>query len=79
MLRILQLPRSSILMVGLGGSGRKSSCRLAAFVADCRLMSVQVTKSFTLVEWRESIKKILMISGLNLNHTVFLFSDAQVI
>lgn len=66
-------------MVGMGGSGRKSSCRLASFIADCRLMTVQVTKTYTVVEWREDIKKILMASGINLNHTVFLFSDAQVV
>ncbi|XP_059216601.1 dynein axonemal heavy chain 3 isoform X2 [Stomoxys calcitrans] len=75
--RVLQMPRGSILMVGLGGSGRRSSCRLAAHIADCRLMTVQVTKTYTQQEWRDDLKKILMSSGFNMNHTVFLFSDSQ--
>lgn len=76
--RVLQMPRGNILMVGMGGSGRRSSCRLAAHIADCRLMTVQVSKSYTMMDWREDLKKILMASSFNLNHTVFLFSDAQV-
>ncbi|EDV95581.1 GH15699 [Drosophila grimshawi] len=75
--RVLQMPRGNILMVGMGGSGRRSSCRLAAHIADCRLMTVQVSKSYTLADWRDDLKKILMASSFNLNHTVFLFSDAQ--
>ncbi|XP_062127566.1 dynein axonemal heavy chain 3 [Drosophila sulfurigaster albostrigata] len=75
--RVLQMPRGNILMVGMGGSGRRSSCRLAAHIADCRLMTVQVSKSYTIADWRDDLKKILMASSFNLNHTVFLFSDAQ--
>ncbi|TDG53310.1 hypothetical protein AWZ03_000125 [Drosophila navojoa] len=75
--RVLQMPRGNILMVGMGGSGRRSSCRLAAHIADCRLMTVQVSKSYTLADWRDDLKKILMASSFNINHTVFLFSDAQ--
>lgn len=72
------MPRGNILMVGMGGSGRRSSCRLAAYIADCRLMTVQVSKSYTIADWRDDLKKILMSASFNLNHTVFLFSDAQV-
>lgn len=31
-----------------------------------------------MADWRDDLKKILMASSFNLNHTVFLFSDAQV-
>ncbi|XP_036671579.3 dynein axonemal heavy chain 3 isoform X3 [Drosophila suzukii] len=75
--RVLQMPRGNILMVGMGGSGRRSSARLAAYIADCRLMTVQVSKSYTITDWRDDLKKILMAASFNLNHTVFLFSDAQ--
>ena len=53
--------------------------KLAASIADCRLMTVQVTKTYTQQEWRDDLKKILMTASFNLNHTVFLFSDSQVI
>jgi len=41
-------------------------------------MTVQVSKSYTITDWRDDLKKILMSASFNLNHTVFLFSDAQV-
>ncbi|XP_037881601.1 dynein heavy chain 3, axonemal [Glossina fuscipes] len=75
--RVLQMPRGNVLMVGMGGSGRRSSCRLAAHIADCRLWTVQVTKTYTTQDWRDDLKKILLSAGFNLNHTVFLFSDSQ--
>ncbi|XP_054732574.1 dynein axonemal heavy chain 3-like [Anastrepha obliqua] len=77
--RVLQMPRGNMLMVGMGGSGRRSSCRLAASIADCRLMTIQVTKTYSQTDWRDDLKKILMTASFNLNHTVFLFSDAQAI
>lgn len=72
------MPRGNMLMVGMGGSGRRSSCRLAASIADCKLMTVQVTKTYSQQDWRDDLKKILMQSSFSLNHTVFLFSDSQV-
>uniref|UniRef100_A0A1A9VAL0 Dynein heavy chain AAA module D4 domain-containing protein n=1 Tax=Glossina austeni TaxID=7395 RepID=A0A1A9VAL0_GLOAU len=75
--RVLQMPRGNVLMVGMGGSGRRSSCRLAAHIAECRLWTVQVTKTYTTQDWRDDLKKILLSAGFTLNHTVFLFSDSQ--
>lgn len=76
--RVLQMPRGNILMVGMGGSGRRSSAKLAASIAEAKLMTVEITKTYSMNEWREDIRKILMTAGMNLNHTVFLFSDSQV-
>ena len=72
------MPRGNILMVGMGGSGRRSAAKLAAHIADAKLMTIQITKTYSSYEWREDIKKILMHSGFNVKPTVFLFSDAQV-
>lgn len=76
--RVLQMPRGNILMVGMGGSGRRSAAKLAASIAETKLMTVEITKTYSMNEWREDIRKILMTAGMNLNHTVFLFSDSQV-
>lgn len=75
--RLLQMPRGHILLVGLGGSGRKSAVKLAASMNDADLFQVEVTRNYGVNEWREDIKKILLHSGMEGKTTVFIFSDAQ--
>lgn len=76
--RILQMPRGNVLMVGLGGSGRRSAVKLAASMADADVVQVEVSKNYGFVEWREDMKKLLMQAGVSGRTTVFLFCDSQV-
>ena len=75
--RVLQMPRGHLLLVGLGGSGRRSSVKLAASMADADIFQVEVSRFYTIAEWREDMKKLLMQAGVNGKATVFLFSDSQ--
>lgn len=75
--RLLQMPQGHILLVGLGGSGRKSAVKLATSMNDAVLYQVEVTRNYGVVEWREDLKKVLLHAGLEGKTTVFLFSDSQ--
>lgn len=76
--RILQMPRGNVLMVGLGGSGRRSAVKLAASMCEASLIQVEVGKMYGFMEWREDMKKLLLRAGISNKTTVFLFSDSQV-
>lgn len=66
-------------MIGISGLGRNSYCKLASFIADCRLSTVSTHKGYTFTDWRDDLKKLLMSTSFHLSqHTVFLFSDYQV-
>ena len=48
----------TILFTGIGGSGRQSAAKLAAFMADYDLFQIEITRNYTNTEWREDIKKV---------------------
>ena len=66
------------LLVGVGGSGRQSLTRIAAFMAGIRGVFDRNHESYTQVEWRDDLKNVLRKAGGEGSPTVFLFNDTQI-
>lgn len=77
--RIIRQPRGNALLVGVGGSGRQSLTRMAAFMSGYTCMSIEITRGYGIAEWKESLRKLLFTAGAENQQVVFLFSDAQVV
>ena len=76
--RILKLPGGNALLVGVGGTGRQSLARLSTFIIGYEMFQIEISKGYTVVEWREDIKKLLLAAGRDNRKTVFLFTDSQI-
>ena len=75
--RLFAQPRGNALLVGVGGSGKRSAARFAAFISDFRVMQIELTKTYTFADWREDLKGILREAGTYHRPVVFILEDSQ--
>ena len=47
-------------------------------MADYDLFQIEISKTYTTVEWRDDLKRLLLKAGSEGKPTVFLFSDNQI-
>ena len=77
--RVINQPYGNALLVGVGGSGRKSLTTLAVSIADFKLFQIEISKSYGMAEWREDMKVIMGMAGEKNLPTVFMFDDTQIV
>lgn len=76
--RALQLPQGHLIAVGNGGSGRKTSIKLAACMAGAELFHFDFRENYTMKEWRDDMKNVLMAAGLSAHSTILLYPDPNI-
>jgi dynein heavy chain len=74
--RILRQPVfGHALLIGVGGSGRRSLCRLAVFMTD-GLRDFEIESGLSHEKWREELKECLLHAGMR-NRPTALLADAS--
>ena len=77
--RILESPRGNALLVGVGGSGKQSLSRLAAYISSMEVFQVTLRKGYCSTDLKADLANLYQKTGLKNLGTVFLMTDAQVL
>lgn len=63
-MRVIGKPRGNMLLVGIGGSGRQSLTRLAAYMTGFKVFQIEVTRNYKKAEFRDGKdQKISLVIG----------------
>ncbi|XP_043285223.1 dynein axonemal heavy chain 10 [Venturia canescens] len=76
--RSLRMHRGHVLVVGIGGSGKQSVIKLAAFAADCETFEISLSRGYNDNSFREDMKRLYNIVGVEDKKIVFLFTAAHI-
>ncbi|NXB29063.1 DYH9 protein, partial [Eulacestoma nigropectus] len=76
--RILEAPRGNALLVGVGGTGKQSLTRLAAFLSSLEVFQITLRKGYGIPDLKADLANLYLKAGLKSVGSVFLLSDAQV-
>lgn len=76
--RVLKQNNGHLLLVGIGGSGRQSATKLGTFISDYVLFQIELTKNYSMSDWRDDLKRMMLKAGIEGKSLVFLFTDSQI-
>ncbi|XP_029423391.1 dynein heavy chain 11, axonemal [Nannospalax galili] len=77
--RILRTPQGHALLIGVGGSGKQSLSRLAAFICSLEVFQITLTEGYGAQELRVDLANLYVRTGAKNMPTVFLLTDAHVL
>ncbi|KAF0719522.1 Aste57867_966 [Aphanomyces stellatus] len=79
MTRMLMQPRGNVMLIGVGGSGKRSLAKLAASIMGQDCFEIELTRTYGRNEFREDLKTLLTKTGVKGKDTMFLLTDTQLI
>jgi dynein heavy chain len=76
--RLMEMPRGSGLLVGVGGSGKQSLTRLSSYIARSINFQITLTKQYNKASFMEDMKILFKNAGHLLKPTTFLFTESEI-
>ncbi|XP_064006872.1 dynein axonemal heavy chain 17 [Pogoniulus pusillus] len=76
--RILESPRGNALLVGVGGSGKQSLARLAAYISNLDVFQITLRKGYSIPDLKLDLASQYLKAAVKNMPTVFLMTDSQV-
>ena len=67
------------MLIGVGGSGKQSVTRLASYMLEMEFKQVEITKNFGPDQFKEFLKELMFITGIDGKQLTFFLTDTQII
>ena len=77
--RALRMHRGHVLVIGIGGSGKKSVIRLASYAANFQIFEIALTRGYGEASFRDDMRTLYNKVGVENRRIVFLFTGAHVV
>jgi dynein heavy chain len=58
LVRVLRQPRGNAMLVGVGGSGKRSLTCFAAHISGFKTFQIELSRGYGATEFREDLKKL---------------------
>jgi dynein heavy chain len=79
LVRVLRQPCGNMMLVGVGGTGKRTSARATSMIANCEIAEPKVTNRYTRIEFRDDLKELYMKCGVEGTGVSFLIADEHII
>ena len=76
--RIVSQPSGHALLVGVGGSGKQSLTKLAAFMCELSVFSITVSASYNVNNLKEDLIELNKKTGLKDEGILFLITESHI-
>ncbi|ETW07727.1 hypothetical protein H310_02174 [Aphanomyces invadans] len=77
-MRIISIASGHAMLVGVGGSGRKSLARLSAYLVHYAVVDITITQSYTLTDFKTDLQSMFARAGMKGEKVAFVLSDADI-
>jgi dynein heavy chain len=64
-----------MVMVGVGGSGKRSLTVLSSFLAQAKYITIKISKKYTKKDFKTDLFAAMFIAGTEKSHVIFQLSD----
>ncbi len=75
--RVLAQPGGNMLLVGKSGVGRRTAVSLTSYIYNMRVFTPNITKGYTTKHFRNDLKSVLQVAGVEGSPVVLMLEDQQ--
>ncbi|KAL2098860.1 hypothetical protein ACEWY4_005340 [Coilia grayii] len=77
--RIFRQQGAHMMLIGLDGTGKQSCVTLACHLAACQLHRLSVSRNCSYTDFRDDLKKVFHLAGIQQKNTVLLITDSEIL